>query len=208
MPTQTFYNLPEEKRVRLMQAIRSELARVPYDELSINQIVKHAGIPRGSFYQYFTDKQDMLEFLLRDYRRNIVRQIDNSLKHNGGDIFQMFLDILDFTFEFVTEEKNNSFFKNIFSDIRINMNLLQRHARESIYNAFARALKSRIKMDELDIRNDDDLDNMLGVLLPLTGDAFSCAFFDTSSYEKVRQQYAGRLDLIKRGFAKEKGVLK
>ena len=53
MPSQTFQNLSEEKKQRIFGAIYSELLRVPFPEMSINQIIKNAGIPRGSFYQYF-----------------------------------------------------------------------------------------------------------------------------------------------------------
>jgi hypothetical protein len=59
-------------------------------------------------------------------------------------------------------------------------------------------------MDSLDIRSKDDFGNMLGILLPLTGEAFARAFFDVSSYEHVRAQYSARLDLLKRGLLKVK----
>ena len=49
MPSQTFYNLPPAKREKLLRAARAEFARVPYDQVSINRIVRAAGIPRGSF---------------------------------------------------------------------------------------------------------------------------------------------------------------
>lgn len=59
MPTQTFFHLPEEKQQRLLEAARVEFSRVPLNEASIAQIVKLAGISRGSFYQYFEDKEDL-----------------------------------------------------------------------------------------------------------------------------------------------------
>jgi AcrR family transcriptional regulator len=68
MPTKTFFNLTEGKRKKLLKAIHSEFSRVPFGEVSINQIIKAAGIPSGSFYRYFADKQDMLQYLLADYR--------------------------------------------------------------------------------------------------------------------------------------------
>ena len=50
MPSATFYNLPEEKRERLLRAAREEFSRVPYESASVNRIIRSAGIPRGSFY--------------------------------------------------------------------------------------------------------------------------------------------------------------
>ena len=80
-----------------MNAIRQELSRVPFSKVSINQIVQAANISRGSFYQYFENKQDMLEYLLCDYRDMFNKAAEKSLEQSGGDIFMMFLDILDFT---------------------------------------------------------------------------------------------------------------
>ena len=64
MPTQTFFRLPEEKRERLMRAAWDEFSTVRFSEASINRIVRAAQIPRGSFYQYFSDKDDLFFHLL------------------------------------------------------------------------------------------------------------------------------------------------
>ena len=206
MPTKTFYNLPEGKREKLLDAIREEFTRVPFDEVSINQIIRAAGIPRGSFYQYFEDKRDMLHYLMGDYQRMLGRQALASLKNSGGDLFQMFLDILDFTFAFVTEEKNNAFFKNVFSDIRVSVDFFLQHVNGDSLGDFFDKLFSCVDMDLLDIRSDEDFGNMLGILLSLTGSAFAKVFFDTLNYENRRSQYAAQLELLKRGFLSVKKV--
>ena len=59
MPKQTFYKLPQEKQERILAAAKREFTQVRYSDASINQIVREAGIPRGSFYQYFEDKKDI-----------------------------------------------------------------------------------------------------------------------------------------------------
>ena len=51
----TFYNLPEEKRQRITDAIFNEFAGSSGERVSINNIIKNANISRGSFYQYFDD---------------------------------------------------------------------------------------------------------------------------------------------------------
>lgn len=64
MPTSTFFHLPEEKLERLISACWEEMTWVRLAEVSINQIITSAHIPRGSFYQYFEDKKDMICYLL------------------------------------------------------------------------------------------------------------------------------------------------
>ncbi len=206
MPTRTFFNLPEEKRRNLLNAIRDEFSRGPFAEVSINRIVRSAGIPRGSFYQYFSDKRDMLEYLLADYRETMERHALTSLRQSGGDLFRMFLDILDFTYAFVTEEKNNAFFRNVFSDIRVNAEVFHQQASENTFGGFQRALLPYIDTDALDIRDEEDFGDMLGILLTLIGETFARVFFDVSNYEDSRSRYAARLELLKRGFLKVKVV--
>lgn len=64
MPQQTFFNLPEEKREQITQVALDEFAENDYDTVSISRIVARAGIAKGSFYQYFADKEDLYSYVL------------------------------------------------------------------------------------------------------------------------------------------------
>jgi AcrR family transcriptional regulator len=64
MPSQTFYNLPDNKKNRIIEAITDELSIHTYEHINIQNIIKQANIARGSFYQYFDDKDDMFDFFL------------------------------------------------------------------------------------------------------------------------------------------------
>lgn len=59
LPSSTFLNLAPEKQEKLLSAAVREFTERPYNEASINRIVREAGIPRGSFYMYFRDKEDL-----------------------------------------------------------------------------------------------------------------------------------------------------
>lgn len=64
MPKQTFLNLPEEKRNTIINAAIDEFAEYGLENASTNRIVANSGIAKGSFYQYFDDKQDVFMYLL------------------------------------------------------------------------------------------------------------------------------------------------
>ena len=64
MPTQTFFHLPKENK-KTNRGCENRVSRVPLKEASIANIVKLADIPRGSFYQYFEDKEDLYFITLR-----------------------------------------------------------------------------------------------------------------------------------------------
>lgn len=64
MPSQTFFNLPEEKREVITKIALDEFTIHNYNSASISRIVKAANIAKGSFYQYFKDKKDLYLYLL------------------------------------------------------------------------------------------------------------------------------------------------
>ncbi len=89
MPTQTFMKLPSEKKQRIFSAIYTELQRVSYTEMSINQIIKTAGIPRGSFYQYFENKEDAFNWFLDRISEDLKNYISEKILSVHGDIFEI-----------------------------------------------------------------------------------------------------------------------
>ena len=77
MPKDTFYNLSDEKKNRILDAAVCEFSTRCYSDASLNQIVKTAKIPWGSFYQYFNDKEDIYLYLLEEIAKDhqkIVRK--------------------------------------------------------------------------------------------------------------------------------------
>lgn len=95
MCTETFLRLPEEKRRRFLDAAWEEFSSARFTDVSINQIVRRAGIPRGSFYQYFSDKEALFAYLLEEVRNHVKEEYRRVLKANGGDMFQAQLDCFD-----------------------------------------------------------------------------------------------------------------
>lgn len=71
-----------------MDAAWEEFSRVPYTEVSINKIVLRARIPRGSFYQYFSDKKELFFYLLDDMIKLCYTEYNKILVKMKGDIFQ------------------------------------------------------------------------------------------------------------------------
>lgn len=65
MPKETFFNLPEAKRDAITEIAIAEFSEHAYGDVSISRIVARAGIAKGSFYQYFDDKEDLFNYLLQ-----------------------------------------------------------------------------------------------------------------------------------------------
>ncbi len=205
MPTTTFFNLPKEKREKLTQAIKSELCRVSYAKASINKIVQAAQISRGSFYQYFEDKQDMLHYVLADYQNELIRLIRQSLQESAGDLFKMFEDVFEFALKFALEDPTNGFCKNIFADLTINAGFYVEHTKDEVLLILRKDIIPNVDADRIDIRSPEDLSHIILLLASTCRDSIAEAFMGIATYEQARNNYHARLTLLKRGFLKDKG---
>ncbi|MGD6967331.1 TetR/AcrR family transcriptional regulator [Rossellomorea vietnamensis] len=112
MPKLTFFNLPENKRKVLIDAAENEFARVPLYEASIANIVKSAGIPRGSFYQYFENKDDLYFYLLDEKLKEGKEHFLTMLKVHNGDIIEAVIDMHHNFLIMMPDEEEENFIKN------------------------------------------------------------------------------------------------
>lgn len=58
MPTETWWNLPDEKRRRITEVAMAEFGARGFSAGSLNVVAREAGIAKGSLFQYFEDKLD------------------------------------------------------------------------------------------------------------------------------------------------------
>ncbi len=101
MPTKTYHNLPEEKRLKVERAAIAEFAANPLQSASVNAIVSEAGIAKGSFYQYFENIDDLHGHILSIiYKKKI--EVINSLPLDSAnlDTFRYLRRVLQAAVEF------------------------------------------------------------------------------------------------------------
>ena len=163
MPSSTFLNLPAEKQEKLLEAATREFSHRPFNEASINQIIKEAGIPRGSFYMYFQDKEDLFRYLLKGYVDQLFMLLEEFLLRNGGDIFQALLDLYDY----VQAKIDNQHLGEIGAMtgiIRCNSGMQKNGLLEMLdAETLLQRLGGAVNPDLLDLRQDRDLGDILGV---------------------------------------------
>lgn len=110
MPSQTFFNLPKEKQDRIMAAARGEFFTHSFDEASINRLIKAAGIPRGSFYQYFADKEDVYFYLGEQISQRMMEGARKELAACGYDPFALARKVLPQWLDEIFYGENAAFF--------------------------------------------------------------------------------------------------
>ena len=79
MPTPTWTKLPAAKRRRVERAAIAEFASHPFDAANLDRIARAAGVPKGSLYQYFTDKKALHTYVVSLAMAEARSLLDGSL---------------------------------------------------------------------------------------------------------------------------------
>ena len=168
MPSSTFLNLPAQKQEKLLEAATREFSQRPYNEASINQIIKDAGIPRGSFYMYFTDKEELFRYVLSGYVDQMVMVLEEALLREHGDIFAALLRMYDYTCA-KREEQGLGGMGAMTAILSCNSGIHKNTILAMVDTGqVLRRLKEQVNPDVLDLRREGDLGDMLGILLTVT----------------------------------------
>ena len=104
MPSERFLKLRKDKQDRILDAARKEFARVPFEEASINQIIRDAEISRGSFYTYFEDKIDLLQYVFKDTNDSNTELMKEQVIRRNGDFYLALEDWLRIVVRYMDTE--------------------------------------------------------------------------------------------------------
>jgi TetR/AcrR family transcriptional regulator len=109
MPKETFFNLSEEKKQKIFDAAVFEFSKRRFSEASINQIIKNAGISRGSFYQYFENKEDIYLHMLTVIGKEKIEVIGDAVNINpDAGFFETYMHMVRLGFEWAKHKPHYS----------------------------------------------------------------------------------------------------
>jgi AcrR family transcriptional regulator len=204
LPKPTFFNLSKEKQELLINAAKKEFSRVPLYEASISNIIKDAEIPRGSFYQYFQDKEDVFFFLLENYSKQFYNQFISIIKLNNGDLFKSFVDWFKFILINFEVPENRQYFKNAF----LNMNHeIQKTFTKNFYDETVKSrlfeLNGLLNFENINIRNEEELYHILRIMMVMTFQNLVYVFAKELPIHEALRAFSLDLELLKKGFYKE-----
>ncbi|OIK07657.1 TetR family transcriptional regulator [Bacillus sp. MUM 116] len=204
MPKPTFLNLSTEKQESLIKAAKKEFSRVPLYEASISNIIKDAGIPRGSFYQYFEDKEDLFYFLLDEHSKRNHERFISILNMNNGDLFQSFLDWFKSTLIAFEEPENRQYFKNTFLNMnyRIEKTITQNIFEERAKNRFFGVINS-INSENLNVTNEEELHHIFRIMMAVTMRNLVAVFAKDVPMNQAMKAFSLEITLLKRGLCKQ-----
>ena len=198
MPTKTFFNLPKEKRIRILKAGKKEFSRVPLEKAVIANIAKDASIPRGSFYQYFNSLEDLFSYIV-DYMYGFnKKKFEESLKANDNNVFDAIKDNFSQEIDRLSKEENRQFTINT-------MTLLlqdsKNYPKDFIENIYDKRNSLDLEFFPEEYQTSNKFSKMLDVINMVGDNCISKYLSTEQSAEEVKEDYNNYVDFVKGAFS-------
>lgn len=201
MPKETFLKLSKEKQQKVINAAKKEFARVPIENVSIKNIVEEADIARGSFYQYFENKEDLLIYILKENSEKLNTKLKSKVKETNGNIFELYIFLYDSMIEEFTDNSDQELFRQIFINLKSSdenvFDLVKRTKPQDIIDYYEQIDKSNLK-----IENYEDLVIICDMLNVITRRAL-IKNFKNKSKEDCRKMFLKEIEYLKHGIEKK-----
>lgn len=199
MPKDTFMNLNEEKREKVEKTMEKEFARATFEKASVSRIVKDAEIPRGSFYQYFEDKEDAIRYIVQKHISLEHKMMYELLLQTQGNIFDMAVLVFEKMTNETKETDKRELYKNIMKEIKKNnIDIFD----ENLKFDDLEQVKSIIDKNNLNIQQEDSLKYIMKILVNITRSAVIEVIDNKVSIEQGKADLQEQLKILKRGMLK------
>lgn len=212
MPKSTFFRLPQAKQDRLLEAAKEEFSRVPLKEASIANIVKLADIPRGSFYQYFEDKEDLYYYYFELLRKGSERDLEAAVQNASGDLLAGFETYFVKMISEILVGEHAQFYQHMFVNMDYHSSRRVAHSIDGDVSEEKRCqrkanvekMMASIDTTKVRIKNEHELDLLFQVLMNAAFSTIAHSYRQkngerAASVEEVTKDFQLKMDWIKHG---------
>lgn len=202
-----------------MDSAKKEFSRVPLGDASIAQIIKDAGIPRGSFYQYFEDKEDLYFYYFQSMRRNFQQELNLAVEQAEGNLFDGYELYFSKMVKEVLQGTHAAFYKNMFMSMDYrSFNKVAPHfgknphaacSPEQQYKEQFQEFYERVDITLLKVTNQKELKLLVKMLMHMVFSTIAEGYKqmkenDDHSIDEVMAEFNLKLSWLKSGATKER----
>ena len=199
MPKSTFYNLPKEKQDKVLEAARKEFFRAEDGEILIKNIVVDAKIPRGSFYQYFEDKEDAIKYIIQKFILAEEELIGKILIDTNGDIFESAIKMYDYMVEELLKDNSFKLVRNILQELKKeNFSIFDKNNKLGNKSQ----LNNLINKETLNLDNEEDLYYIMKIITIMTRTEAIEVISKKKTKDQGTEDLKRELEILKRGMKK------
>ncbi len=185
MPSDSFFNLNQEKRNRIIDACLHEIVNSSFEKFKISNVIKKCNIARGSFYYYFTDKYDLYKYALCLVNDSKIDFLKNITEKSDKDFYSLFAESME---KFLTYRKDEKLLFEAGIKLRRTgideLTVLQREYDIKVRNSVS--MKLADEMDKLNKGIDVDILSEFFVIL-----------FNEDSIDMLKKTDYSDVDIVK-----------
>ena len=203
MPSETFYKLPDEKRNNILNAIKKEFTAASVEDISVNRIVEESKIAKGSFYQYFKDKNDAITYILKQFIFAKKQEIKEIISLNNGDVFKSAIIVFDNMVSNRKNEEDINFVKNVVRGVAAKgINLIDIKNKTGI-DSYDNSILECIDISKYNIIEIVEIKAMMELIIRSLSAAVIGVFNNIDKYEELKKQLIIELEIIRCGVMRE-----
>ncbi len=204
-----FLQLEPEKQIRVINAAIKVFAHKRYKDAGTDDIVREAGISKGSLFHYFRNKKDLYQYLQKYTFNILMDEFYGVIDLNERDFLQRWKQVFSVKFMMLNKYPDMfNFIKNVYMETDSDLkNEIEFKSQDLLMEAYAKLLKD---IDTSLFREDIDLNHALNIII-WTLESFSqkqqtlLGFenIDSAYFHKVTLELECYIELFKKCFYKE-----
>jgi len=196
MPTETFFNLPEHKKNKIILAAKNEFTENVLLKARVSNIIKLAGIPRGSFYQYFEDLEDLYYYVIDELFDNFY---DEGKEHSETttDLFEFALYSFEYDYDAYNNDKRHQFVMNVLKSISNNEEYVRRFQTKRM--DYIDSILNHMDLSTIRLKKKDDLVKMYQMIQDIKRNVIRKGMIDGLSKKQATEELKWYLDILENG---------
>lgn len=200
MPKNTFFNLDEQKRNKIISAAKFEFTSNPLRKSRVSNIIKKARIPRGSFYQYFDDLDDLYYYVLDDVFENIYKA-GTRFCDTTDNLFEFSQLTFEFDYQGFIHDMHHRFMMNVYKSISSNVEYIVNFNK--MRRDYIMGILNKMDLSNIRFKKEEDLIKMYRMIQELKRTVIQRAIIENLTKEEASKEFSFFLDIIKNGLIKE-----
>lgn len=200
MPKDTFFHLDDDKRKKIMKAAKEEFTQNELHKSRVSNIIKKAGIPRGSFYQYFEDLTDLYYYVIND-SFDSLEEMGKKYSEFTDDVFEYALLSFMYDYEGFVHDKRHQFMRNVVKSISNDKRYIKNFVNRRI--DYVEYVLSHMDLSNVKLKNHEDLIRMYQLVQDVKRNVIQKAIIENKTKEEAYDDFKWHLDILKHGLIKE-----
>ena len=200
MPKDTFFNLDSEKREKIIKAAKAEFLDNPLRKARVSNIVMEAAIPRGSFYQYFNDLDDLYYYIVEKVFDEIF-EAGYMYSEMTDDLFEFVKISFDFDYRGFKKESRHMYMTNVFQSIAGNVEYLSKFNKRRV--SYINDILDRLDLSNIKYTKREDFVKMYQMIQDLKIAVIKKTIVNNLTKEEAFADFEWYLDIYKNGLLKE-----